>query len=304
MLPISEAILDRYQVRKTRRQKTAFIDFLRQTYPELKVEEAGRLKSRNLILGDPETAQVLLTAHYDTCAVLPVPNFLAPQNLLLTVLYSLLICVPMLLVMAAVEVGMLWLTDSFLLSYWVSFAVLIGLIVWVFFLGRPNRHTVNDNTSGVITLLELWEGLTPAQREKAAFVFFDNEEVGLIGSGCYRKRHKAAIQNQLVLNFDCVSDGEHLLLVQSKKARQRWEGQLAAAFRSDKRLTLHMARASTTLYPSDQAGFPQGVGVAAVKRKPIVGLYLDRIHTKRDTVMREENIEFLVEATGRFLDTV
>ncbi len=304
MLPVSETILDQYQVRKTRQQKTAFIDFLRRTCPELKVEEDGLLKSRNLILGDPETARVLLTAHYDTCTVLPVPNFLAPRNLLLTVLYSLLFCVPLLLVMAAAEAALLWLTDSFLLSYWVSCGVLIGLIVWAFFLGRPNRHTVNDNTSGVITLLELWEGLTPAQREKAAFVFFDHEEVGLVGSGCYRKRHKAAIQNQLVLNFDCVSDGDHLLLVQSKKARQRWERQLAAAFRSDARLTLHMASAATTLYPSDQVGFPQGVGVAAMKHRPLVGLYLDRIHTRRDTVMRRENIEFLVEATGRFLDTV
>lgn len=304
MQPICQAILDRYQVRKTRQQKTEFIELLRQTYPALRIEEDGTLKSRNLILGDPETAKVLLTAHYDTCAALPVPNFLAPQNLPLTILYSLLICVPMLLVMAAVEVGMMWLTGSFLLSYWVSFAVLILLIVWVFFLGRPNRHTVNDNTSGVITLLELLARLSPEQREKAAFVFFDHEEVGMVGSGRYRKRHKAAIQDQLVLNFDCVSDGEHLLLVQSKRARQRWEQKLAAAFRSDDRLTLHMAKSSTTLYPSDQVGFPQGVGVAAVKRKPVVGFYLDRIHTKRDTVLREQNIEFLVEATERLLDMV
>ena len=37
-----------------------------------------------------------------------------------------------------------------------------------------------------------------------------------------------------------------------------------------------------------------GVGVAALKRSKRFGiLYMDRIHTKTDTVYREENIEFL-----------
>lgn len=304
MEPISQTILDQYQVRKTRRQKTTFLELLRQTYPELKVEEGGLLKSRNLILGDPETAQVLLTAHYDTCVGMPFPNFLAPQNFLLSLLYSLLVFVPVFLVIIGVEVGVLLLTDSVIAGYWISMALLLFVVAWMLGLGRPNRHTVNDNTSGVITLLELAAHLTPEQRAKVAFVFFDNEEVGLIGSSCYRKRHKQAIRNQLVLNFDCVSDGEHLLMVQNKKARLRWEQPLALAYRSDERMTLHMARSTSTLYPSDQMGFPQGIGVAAVKRKPIVGLYLDRIHTKRDTVLRQKNIEFLVEATGRFLEQV
>jgi hypothetical protein len=56
------------------------------------------------------------------------------------------------------------------------------------------------------------------------------------------------------------------------------------------------------MYPSDQAGFPVGVGVAAMKKKRFVGLYIDRIHTIRDTVMRQENIRYLTEGTLRLLE--
>jgi len=41
--------------------------------------------------------------------------------------------------------------------------------------------------------------------------------------------------------------------------------------------------------------FKCGVGVAALKRTAKGTLYMDRIHTKRDTVYQEENIEFLVD---------
>ena len=49
-------------------------------------------------------------------------------------------------------------------------------------------------------------------------------------------------------------------------------------------------------YPSDQSSFPCGVGVAALKRSRRFGLlYMNRIHTKRDTMYREENIAYLVQ---------
>jgi hypothetical protein len=55
-------------------------------------------------------------------------------------------------------------------------------------------------------------------------------------------------------------------------------------------------------YPSDQANFPVGVGVAALKKSRWLGvLYMDRIHTKKDTVYREENIAFLKKGAERLL---
>ena len=43
------------------------------------------------------------------------------------------------------------------------------------------------------------------------------------------------------------------------------------------------------------------MGVAAFKRKKGVGLYMNRIHTPRDTVLDERNIACLAQGVRRFL---
>ena len=59
----------------------------------------------------------------------------------------------------------------------------------------------------------------------------------------------------------------------------------------EKSLNLHKDGFST--YPSDQKNFPYGVGIAAFRRKKGVGLYCSRIHTNRDTILEEENVNIL-----------
>ena len=54
------------------------------------------------------------------------------------------------------------------------------------------------------------------------------------------------------------------------------------------------------MYPSDQANFPWGVGICAL-RKGKAGLYLSRIHTRRDTVLEETNVNILRAALTTFL---
>lgn len=68
MTKLSRTIFDSYQVRKTRAQKTAFIELLQKELPEynVTVEECkGVAKSRNIIIGDLTSAEYILTAHYD-----------------------------------------------------------------------------------------------------------------------------------------------------------------------------------------------------------------------------------------------
>lgn len=296
MNALSERILSDWQVRKTCAQKTAFIEFMRENVPNLQVEQGGLLKSRNLVVGDVERARILLTAHYDTCARLPFPNLVAPRNLPFTLLYSLLICVPIFVALVAANVLLSFLTDLYWVHCAVSIAAFLAVYLGLFMLGRPNPHTANDNTSGVVTLCELLDGAP----EDAAFVFFDNEEYGMVGSSLFRKMHRKAIPNQLVINFDCVSDGDHILMVQSAAARKRYGARLESAYQSAGDKQVRLARSSTTLYPSDQMGFPMGVGVAALKKSALIGLYLDRIHTARDTAFDPKNIELLCEGTRRF----
>ena len=80
MTELSREILENYQVRKTKKQKNAFIAFMQAHISHMQVQEMGFPKSRNLVIGDPESAKVILGAHYDTCARLPYPNFITPKK--------------------------------------------------------------------------------------------------------------------------------------------------------------------------------------------------------------------------------
>ena len=299
MTDISREILDKYQVRKTNAQKTAFIAFMKEKSPRLHVEKGGFPRCRNLVVGDPARAKMVFCAHYDTCAVMPFPNLITPKNILFYLLYSILVCLPFLALGAAATGLMSYVTDSYAILYWTFLIVYFAAFFGLMLLGPANKHTVNDNTSGVITLCELLEKLPESVQEQICFVFFDHEESGLIGSKQFFKTHKATMKNIPVINFDCVSDGDHILLVQSKPFMKQYGDALKTAFADEDGLQIHFAKSSTTLYPSDQGNFPVSVGVAAMKRG-WMGLYLDRIHTPRDTVMKKENIRYLVESAARF----
>lgn len=304
MTELSQEILNRWQVRNKKGQKTAFLEFLRERLPELQVEEGGALHSRNLVLGDVDSAQVVFSAHYDTCCVLPFPNFLTPKNIPLYLLFNLLICAVLFGLVFLVSFLVRALTHSFLLTELAGLGVCF-LFLFLMLGGKPNSHTANDNTSGVVSLCEIYAALSPEQRKKAAFVFFDNEELGLFGSRFFLKRHKDAMKDKLLVNLDCVSDGDHLMLILNKAARLRWEDALRLAFGEEGTLPagkkLLIEKSSSTLYPSDQAGFPCSAAAAAFRRKKGVGLYLSRIHTKKDTVFQEENIAWLRDSAVRLI---
>ena len=303
MTDISRTILNDYQVRKTRKQKDAFIQLLQTRFPELEIHEAKSFKSKNIIVGDIRSAKVVLTAHYDTSAVLPVPNFIAPKNLLLSVLYSLVLILPILIVMYLFNVLLNFVTTDFWTHYWISIAGYLGFLALIMF-GPANKHTANDNTSGVITLCELLCSMSEEERQKTACVFFDNEEIGLVGSSQFRKAYRKQLQNKLLINFDCVSDGDHVLLAVSKQARKRYADAIAECFTDTNAKQFLIEPAEKVYYPSDQAGFKTSIAVAALKRKPVIGYYLDRIHTAKDTAFDEDNIALLVHSVHRFLQKI
>ena len=305
MTPLSETILADWQVRKTGKQKTAFIEFMQSQIPGLQVEQGGFGNNRNLVLGDVKTAKVLLTAHYDTCARLPFPNFISPKNIPLYLGYSLLLCIPFGVIAGLLNALLHLVTDNFWITYFGTFLPTMALLFYLLMGGKPNPHTANDNTSGVITLCELMEAMTEEERKQVAFVFFDNEENGLLGSAFFRKLHKKdGLENKLLINYDCVSDGDHMLFVLSTPATKAYGNAFAAAFPNTAEKTVYIEKSSNTMYPSDQAGFPMGVGVAALKKKKGIGLYMNRIHTIKDTVFQRENIGFFTEGTLRLLKSI
>ena len=303
MTELSQKILDHFQVRKTKKQKQDFIHLLHTNIPELQVQELGFPKSRNLVIGDPETAKVVLGAHYDTCARLPFPNFITPKKPLVSILYSFLVIIPYIAAIVLINHLLTYFVHNFWIHYWISLAA-YGLLMWIMLAGPANEHTANDNTSGVITLLEIYQALPQEQKDQVCFVFFDNEEKGVIGSAQFRKKYKKVFKEKLLINYDCVSDGDTFLFGISKKANQKYHVALSRAFTNTDQKTAMLDNLRKVYYPSDQAGFPVAIAVAALKYKKPFGYYMDKIHTKNDTVFNQSNIAYLTEHTVTFIESI
>jgi len=301
MTRFSQEILENWQIRKTRRQKQAFRKRLTdklaaEGYPVFEERHGLTGGTVNVVVGDVDQADVIFTAHYDTCAVLPFPNFITPRNLFFYVLYQLLIVLVLIMLSIGIQQLIFLLTKDAGASFFAYLTALLLFCLLILF-GPPNRHTCNDNTSGVITLTEAILRIPPEEfaGRKTAFVFFDLEEAGMLGSCAFRRRHKKALRKKAVINFDCVSDGDHLLFAVNRRLAADLpllEAFTEALPAGDEKETIFCS-ASSVFYPSDQMGFKKHAAVAAFRKSRILGLYMSRIHTPRDTVLDEKNIALL-----------
>lgn len=289
-------ILKEFPVRKSKAQKQTFRDAVEAYAQGLGYEtrvEKGSLGSRNLVIGDPEKAKYLLTAHYDTCARMIVPNLITPCNFWSFLGYQLVIALMLIIPMGLISAAVGYFTKDPQAGMLTADAVLL-LLLWLMLAGPANKSNVNDNSSGVIAVLEIAKALPEREREKVCFVLFDLEELGLIGSASYRKAHKKASNSQLVLNLDCVGEGDYLYLFPTSKLKKDGE-RMAALEKIVGQLgkkSINLRSKGFSIYPSDQANFPYGVGICALKRGKM-GLYLGRIHTPKDTILEETNINIL-----------
>ena len=80
-----------------------------------------------------------------------------------------------------------------------------------------------------------------------------------------------------------------------RKGATRYTEAIKTAFPSTETFAVEVV-SKGVFYPSDQANFSRGVGVSALKGRGRL-LYMDRIHTKRDTQLDKENIKLLCEGT-------
>lgn len=300
MYNIIQEIFNNYQIRKSYNDKSKFIEYLETIFNKLEIkfniDNHGKIiKSRNITVGDISDADIILTAHYDTCAVLPFPNFITPKNIFIYILYSLFLAFLMVVTASACAfISNLLFHKAFISRFVYMFVVFLDIYLLIF--GKSNKHTANDNTSGVITLLSIMHGIKTEDRNKVAFVFFDNEEVGLVGSSAFKKKYKG-LDDKLIINFDCVSDGDNIMFVCSKKAKfdkifEVLKENLNIEKEHYKKNVL-IESTKNTFYPSDQMLFKKSIGVAALKKKRIIGYYMDKIHTNKDTVFDKKNIDFI-----------
>lgn len=308
MTELSRKIIAQHLVRKTANQKKAFRDMLVSELAGKGIEaheekHKDLFRSVNLIIGDVEKAEMIFGAHYDTCSRMPFPNFITPKNPLVYYAYQIAIVFALLLIstIPAIPVAMNTTGREAYLVWYFTYLALFVLMMK----GPANPTTLNDNTSGVVTLIELMTAMPENLRSRCAFVFFDNEEMGLQGSRAFKGTHKQPAKETPMVNLDCVGDGEYFLLAASKAFRADDElmSAVKAAFgEGEKQL---YSEAEKTVYPSDQKKFEKSLAIAALHKGPKVGYYMNRIHTPKDTILNEENVlrisAGLSEMAERFL---
>lgn len=306
-MTLHEEVMQRFPVRKTAAQKEVFCQWAMEHAAALgytaQVEEAGdRYQSRNVVFGDPEQAQVIVSAHYDTPAVMLLPNMLLPANRLAYFTCQMLSVGLMLLVCGMV----------YGISRWIGLEAEQGLrlcviVYWALLLmmlfGPANRSNANDNTSGVAAVLQLMAQITPQQRSKVAFLLFDNEEKGAKGAYAYAKAHPSIRQEKLLINLDCVGVGENILILAQKKTRlmPSYE-RLRQAMQPREGKVCHFLPMEKCVFPSDQKRFEQGVAVCACKNGRW-GFYCGRLHTSRDTLCDQQCLDALTAGLTDFITT-
>ena len=309
-----DEILEKYEVRKSNPEKTEFIEYIKGRLEkagydkenDITIEEKGKgiLKSRNIVVGNPEKAEVLLGAHYDTCAVLPFPNLMSPTNPVIFIGYQIVLLVFIFAIALIPTLVVAFITDNFFDAYIVCLISLYGFLFHMLF-GYRNKHTANDNTSGTITITHILEALPEELRDKVCVIYFDNEEKGLFGSSFFYKKHRDKVQHKLLLNFDCVGDGEYITFLSKKGAREDQNYtkllEVLEEYAKGHDVKFMHRKMKPMMFGSDQMHFDKGVGICALRKSPI-GMYVARIHTPLDTRCREENIRFLKDGVCRYIE--
>ena len=139
---LSKKILDDFQTRKTKAQKSNFTSFLISELEKneiyAKSDESGSIiKSRNIVIGDISKANVIFTAHYDTAPKLPFPNFITPKNLLFYIFYQILILLPLFIICFLVSFISMIFFENILIAYFLCAFLAFGFVYIIMF-GKEN----------------------------------------------------------------------------------------------------------------------------------------------------------------------
>ena len=296
-----------HPVRNSAEEKSAFRDWAKR-----EAEKGGYAaapeeneKHTNLVIGQPDQARVIFTAHYDTPRRSLVPNLMLPTNKALFWAYNIglgvVIALIALLAAKGAQRASGFEMDQFKgwLVWYVTYLVVLAALFKILLLGPKNKHNYNDNTSGTAAVMELARALQGDGR--AAFILFDDEEKGKKGSKAYAKAHPDINENKLIINMDCVANGEHFILCASAGAQAEASyASLTHAWQAQAPYTFAFYDAKKIAMNSDQKSFKRGVGICAVHKYKYIGYCTPRIHTKYDTVVSNDNIAYLTQNLLRF----
>ncbi len=305
----AERILRDYPLRFKPKEKEAFRLYLMGALRELGYDP--KLRSRetalqfggqvtNVVAGDPETAKLILVAHYDTPLKGVLPPLIMPTRPLTALLY---LALPPVLAMLGSFVVSFALTFAVNAPHWtlpLFLALLLAALLYLRF-GPAETRNVNDNSSGVAVLLETAAALTPRYRGEVAFAFLDGGFGGMSGAKALRKAYPST-KEKTVINVSCVAEGEELLILPNRNSR--WNGELLDAildsFENGEHTTVFLKTDGLVYYPSDNRAFRRSFAICGVDKVSGFGRL---IRPRRATSIDEEHITILKNGLCKLIAT-
>ena len=272
MSDFAERIMREFPVRRKPEEKERFRLWLMGTlremgyHTELQTKETalqfgGRVT--NVVVGDPETAKLLLIAHYDTPLRPLFPPLIAPTRPVTGFLYMALTPLCVLLGSFVVSFALTFAVNAPHLTVPLFLLLLLAALAYLRF-GPSEARNVNDNTSGVAALLETASALTPRYRGEVAFAFLDGGFGGMSGAKGFRARYPSA-KEKTIINVNCVAQGSELLILPSKYSR--WNGEVLDAmlesFENGENTNVFLKTDGLTYYPSDNRAFRYSFAICA-----------------------------------------
>ena len=304
-----EYINQNYPVRKSKSEKEKFqeyiVDYAKNKNIEANVEKTKDGKNNNIVIGDPTTAKAVFTAHYDTPARSIFPNIMIPKNRVLFYAYQFVPIIFLLIVSFAFAHLMGNMIFNDIRVYYISFLVAYYGLFFGIMRGFTNKYNHNDNTSGVATVLSIIDKMPSERLSDFAFILFDNEEKGKKGSAAYFKDHKDEMKERFLINFDCVGNGENIIFIAQEGAINSQEfKQLKGTFENSDEFTLDFCTHKEAQSNSDHKNFPCGVACIACKKSKNGILYTPNIHTNKDVIAYNSNIDYIAKNIVLFIDNI
>lgn len=295
-------INDLYPIRRKEEQKENFRNYVLEESKKLGYDvKIDKIKEHNnIVIGNPKTAKVIFTAHYDTPAASLFPNLMMPRNLILGYLYVFGYPIVLSLLSLAISYGIVKLTN---LPFEMTAVIFVILYLGSFYLMTrtfTNKHNKNDNTSGISAIFSLME---KNKGKDIAFILFDNEEKGLLGSKAYNKTYKEQLDTKLIINLDCIGYGNNLILIAKKDALNHEYYQLLKdTVLETNEFTVNFYGTKGSMSNSDYKSFKCGIGLMTCNKVKGIGFITPRIHTIKDTIANTRNIEFITENLTNFVN--
>ncbi|MDR3264008.1 MAG: M28 family peptidase [Clostridiales bacterium] len=301
---------EKFRVRRDPKVKREFFDYVNAHFTERGY--SGRPDGEflpktptNLIFGDEKKADILLTAHYDTCLNgSTIPSFFVTNTLG---------------IVADVFIGLFFLfgvaiAGTILMAIftgWYAIPYFFAGVLWVYTgFSRINKHNFNDNTSGCIALLEIADKIAknyPELKDRIAFVFMDLEESRLVGSKFLHKKLKAELapeiySQKLLINFDCIGGRDKTKTIYSNS-----DGGIALANKLKEVANLNVKIYRSPLIATDSMPFKDIASFSFMSTSPFILKELTvmkDIHSNRDKYFDPEMVGEYTSAVLKFLPEI